>query len=77
MDVENANTGSTATAIKATGKIALQAEGHVAVASGKKVGLDGPTGDNYIIYSSANSRIEFYIGGTLHFYIDDHGGHNA
>jgi hypothetical protein len=77
LDVNNANSGTSATAIKATGIIALDARGKIALASDKKLSLDGTTGDNYLIFSSANSRIEFYLGGTLHFYIDDHGGHNA
>jgi hypothetical protein len=77
IDGNNANTGTSATAIKATGIIALDARGRIDLASDKKLSMDGNTGSNYLIFSSANSRIEFYIGGTLHFYIDDHGGHNA
>jgi hypothetical protein len=76
MDVSNANEASTATAINATGRIALQAHGYIALDSGKALTLDGSTGQNYLMYSSANSRIEFYIGGTLRFVIDSTGGHN-
>jgi hypothetical protein len=77
LDVNNANQTGTAIAIKATGPVALDAHGHIVVASGQRVVLDGGTGDNFLTYSSANSRIEFYVGGSLHFYIDDHGGHSV
>jgi hypothetical protein len=74
--VNNTSTDSSSAAISATGRTALQAHGHIAVDSGKVVTLDGSTGQNYITYNSANSRIEFYIGGTLRFVIDSTGGHN-
>jgi hypothetical protein len=76
MDVNNSNAGSAATAIKATGSIALDARGHVAIESDKGLSLDGLTHQSYIIFNSANSRLEFYIGGTLRFIIDSTGGHN-
>ncbi len=76
LDVNNANTGASSVGISATGRTALQAHGHIALDSDKNLALDGTTGQNYIKYNSAQSRIEFYIGGNLVFTVDSNGGHN-
>lgn len=76
MDVNNANTDPAATAIKASGPIALDARGHVAIDSGKILSRDGTSRNNYIKYNSAESRIEFFIGSNLVFIVDSNGGHN-
>lgn len=44
------------------------------IGAGQKLQFE-PTGNYYIVHQ--NSRIEFYIGGALKYYIDSSGGHNA
>lgn len=76
LDVTNPSADPAATAIRASGPIALDARGHIAIESGKSLSLDGLSRQNYITYNAARSRMEFYIGGTLVFVIDSTGGHN-
>jgi hypothetical protein len=83
LDVNNASTDQNAVGIKVEGRTALEARGKSAftdnmhLAADKNLCLDGTTGENYMKYDSTNAHIEFYIGGSLVFYIDENGGHNA
>lgn len=43
---------------------------HVSVPAGKKIMLEGATGDSYITFDSGTARINFYINGALHGYLD-------
>jgi hypothetical protein len=43
---------------------------HVSIPAGKKILLEGATGDSYITFDSGTARINFYINGTIHGYLD-------
>lgn len=42
----------------------------VSVPAGKKFMLEGATGDTYVTFDSGTARINFYINGVIHGYLD-------
>ena len=71
--------GSTELQIKLAGVVGaiLDSDGfrtnHLSVDTGGKINLEGVSGDTYIKFNSAQSRIEFYLNNTLEGYVDNTG----
>ena len=43
---------------------------HISVPAGKRIMLEGTTGDTYITFDSGTARINFYINNALEGYLD-------